>query len=118
MKLLDGITGFFGLPTVKVAVIAFALGVVIGFGTGWFEKGLRVEAAKVKGLEKGIEAHGKQEESSQQAGKDAEHAKRKAKDGMASVPKSNTGTGMFSADGVREQSDLITSGESAFHRID
>lgn len=120
MKILDKVTGFLGLQVVKVAVIAFAAGVVIGFGVGWFEKGLRVAASDLNAQTKAVEVHGKQEDESLKAGKEAEHGKQKAKAAMGAVPPAivRGPVGVFDADGVREQTDLIAAGESAINRRD
>lgn len=120
MKILDTVSGFLGLKIVKVGVLAFAAGVLIGFFAGWMEKGLRVDAAALRSQSKAIDEHGKQEDASLQAGKEAEHGKQKAKAAMGAVrPAAHSGSvGIFDADSVREQSDLITAGESAFNRLD
>lgn len=120
MKLWDTVTGLWGLRSVKVGAIALGVGITIGTVLGWHEKGLRCDAEDLAAQSKAIDEHGKQEENSFRAGKEAEHGKQKAKAAMGAVPTAivRGPVGVFDVDGVREQTDLIAAGESALNRLD
>lgn len=97
-------------------LIAIALAFSSGMALGWHEKALRVATEDLVAQTKAIAVHADQENKSEKAGKDIEHAKTQAKKDIAAVPKGAGHTSVFDDASVREQRDIIAAGESALKR--